>query len=492
MGTLTGREDRVLDAGVAAPRALEPGSGMLRGDVRAIKEVALQPEAKVTPTGATVDGVFWALEPYEPEVAVVWAVKVALAQALGGQDAAGLEKALQSLDEEKADFLEGAVAGVGRGAHHVVKGYLEGALKLLEGIVSYYSLSTDPEIWVRMWEVWSAKDTSEAALRDMAAYLKSDYPGLWAAVIAFPELWKSTEKFFADLEEEGAVAKLVARVRDALLGMLRELGQKKVRQFVALTGDAYEQGAMVGEAAAITVITAVLVAMDVRSLARSLVKMGHQMMEVPELAGALRGIASKHGELGRGARALKLIEEEAVRLYEELAREIAPYRKLKKRTGEFNRHVAAHTAFSGRSALGAEVEYVGLRLDADHILEDRIWAAYPDECKKMGWASAEEMPSIALHTEYHIRSGDGLTDVFQIQDTGVTGKTSLTDAKLKTFPDAAVIRQKYPTLRSLLEGYEDFYRGQRVLVDGHTIEGLWPRLESWFATQKARAAALNL
>lgn len=493
MATLTGREERIL-AGPSptGARTEVAGTGALRGDVRLIKEVALEPERAVTPRGATVDGVFYALEPFEADVAVVWAVKVALSDNLTPEEAEGLQRALDSLDENRAEFLEGAVSGIAEGARVVVRENLEGAIKLLEGIVSFYSLATDPEIWVRVWQVWNAREGSEEGLEEVADYLRSDYPGLWAAMVGFPRLHAAMEKFFGDLEEEGAVADFCSGLRDALLETLRRSGQKKVREFVALTGEPEQQGAMVGEAAAVAVISAVLVAMDVRSLARSLVKMGHSLMEVPEAAAALKGVVARSGELGRGAKALKLIEEEAERLYQKLAREIKPYKHLKKQTGEFNRHVAAHVAFADQSTLGVQIEYIGLRLDADHILEDRVFDAYAAEFRKLGWSSADDMPSIAIHTEYHIRSGEGMTDVFHIQDTGITGKTSLTEAKLKHFPHASEIRQKYPTLLRLVEGYEEFYKGQRAVVNGRTIEGLWPRLEPWFASIKAEIASRGL
>ncbi|MBV9772334.1 MAG: hypothetical protein JO040_00190, partial [Gemmatimonadetes bacterium] len=145
---------------MTSPRATEAGTGMLRGDIRVIKEIATQPESKLVKEGATIDGQYYPIPPWEPELAALWAVKASFSLGLTPDEEKTLQAALDELDSEKADFLEGVAIGAVQGAKAVVDGYVHGLVEAVEGMMTFYNLAADPEIWVRVWAVWSAPQGS--------------------------------------------------------------------------------------------------------------------------------------------------------------------------------------------------------------------------------------------------------------------------------------------------------------------------------------------
>jgi hypothetical protein len=68
---------------------------------------------------------------------------------------------------------------------------------------------------------------------------------------------------------------------------------------------------------------------------------------------------------------------------------------LSRKTGAFNSKV--------REVYGLALndrEYVGIRLDAQHIVEDVWYKRFAKDFEKaFGWKSSQEMEAIALHTE---------------------------------------------------------------------------------------------
>ena len=164
----------------------------------------------------------------------------------------------------------------------------------------------------------------------------------------------------------------------------------------------------------------------------------------------------------------------ASQLYKELAESIQPYRALKEKTGEFNRLVRELHDLGLRDA-----EYVGLRLDAHHIIENTWYKAFAKDFQAVfQWHSGADMDAVALHTELHIRSGDKMAQNLQL--LGAEGYSSLTKA-LQDFLEQERARAggRFRSLADLIEAHERFYPQRQ--------QKYWPRLQAWFARRKAQA-----
>jgi hypothetical protein len=161
----------------------------------------------------------------------------------------------------------------------------------------------------------------------------------------------------------------------------------------------------------------------------------------------------------------------AADLYKQLAETIQPYRTLKEKTGEFNRLVRE----LHQLGLG-DAEYVGLRLDAHHIVENTWYKAFAKEFQAVfQWSSGADMDAIALHTELHIRSGDNMAQNLGL--LGAEGYSSLTKS-LQDFleKDKARSGGAFRSVHELFEAHERFYRLHQ--------QKYWPRLQSWFLRRK--------
>jgi hypothetical protein len=416
------------------------------------------------------------LPPFDPEERIVWAVNKALAETFTGERRQELLDAFKAIDEDKAEFLKGAVAGFGKAVKELVEDYLSFIKEGVGGVIRFFSLATDPEIWVQMLAIWSGPVGSMKEFEEFGPYLRAEYPGLWAAMGSYPRLGAALRRFLTGLEDGRALANLCVTLVEGLAELFRD----KLDEFIRLKGEPYDQGVLVAETLGVAVVQAILLLLQLQALARSLLRAGRKLLLNLNVAGKVEALLKGAEELRAAARAVKEVEKEAQRLYQQLADEIASYNKLNRLTGDFNRCVRATLVKEG-TALGPEVEYIGLRLDADHILEGRTFSWFEKEFKALGWASSKEMDALAVHTEFHIRSGSGLTDAFNIADDTFVGESSLTKLKMDFIGKDP---KKYPNVLSFVEKYEEFYQTQAPQY--------YPKVSAWFTDLKAKIRAKGL
>jgi hypothetical protein len=222
-------------------------------------------------------------------------------------------------------------------------------------------------------------------------------------------------------------------------------------------------------------------AQNAAGLAKDVFVSLRQILKSPEMGKAAAraeqaaaGVIAAGQDVARASRA-------AQQIYEELATQIKAYKVLNRKTQAFNRKV--------REIVGLKLsdrEYVGIRLDAQHIVEARWYAKFPKDFEKaFGWKSAEEMEAIALHTEWHIRSGEKLSTNLNLR--GAEREPSLTKAlqdylqNAQTAPDGAL--KPFTNLKEVFKAHEAFYKSYSPR--------LWPRLEPWFNDSMAKLAVLN-
>jgi hypothetical protein len=146
--------------------------------------------------------------------------------------------------------------------------------------------------------------------------------------------------------------------------------------------------------------------------------------------------------------AVRLFEEHAQGLLGKLAGTIDDYTSLGTETSAFNAIV--QRLFPK--------DFPSLRLDAHHIIEARTFEKFRSEWKLLGWNSAEEMPSIALFYEYHIRSPKRLKGLEGIAKN--VDATSLTQELFKN-----IDLDKINTADELISAYEAFYSRQAIWKD---------------------------
>lgn len=171
--------------------------------------------------------------------------------------------------------------------------------------------------------------------------------------------------------------------------------------------------------------------------------------------------------------------KEAMNIYEELAVEINAYKRLRRKTGAFNNRVRDITGLKL-----TDTEYIKIRLDAQHIVEDTWHEKFAPELKRIfGWETSKDMDAIALHTSWHIRSGQGLATKLDL--VGAGKEVSLTKA-LQDFlknaqkaPDGTTM--PFANIQQLFQAHEDFYKSYSPR--------LWPRLQGWFNDALQRIAA---
>ena len=191
------------------------------------------------------------------------------------------------------------------------------------------------------------------------------------------------------------------------------------------------------------------------------------------------------------ARHRQIVRHGQLRLdYDGLATAIAPYDELKRRTRAFNAGMRDIYGL-GRGSL----TYAGLRLDAEHFIDQRFFKTYANKFAALGIHSPGEMPTFAVHYEYHLRSPSSLSADAELNEDEELQGSSLTQEKLLALPhdDALTL---YPTLLSLLEKFADFWRAKAgVTVRGEThdlAQGYWSRLEPEFVRLIADAKRLGL
>jgi hypothetical protein len=181
----------------------------------------------------------------------------------------------------------------------------------------------------------------------------------------------------------------------------------------------------------------------------------NQTLSVPKVASALRRLwTAKAAELGGN---LALYERIAKPLYQRIAGRVLPYRQMKRLCAVWNS--LSRFLFDDPD---------GLELHAHHApFEARAREAFPKPAAKLGWFTDLDMPTIAVHYEWHIRTPRTLWPALSLPPPEAT---SLTWELFRQ-----VDLTKTSSLRAAYVLYRNFYRSP---VTERSTGTIWLYLES--------------
>ena len=127
--------------------------------------------------------------------------------------------------------------------------------------------------------------------------------------------------------------------------------------------------------------------------------------------------------------------------------------------------------------------YLGLRVDAQHIVEQHAFDKFKKDWALLGWASEADMPAIPVMHEWHILSPKnlmGLEDVRLKGDEPIDDIFSLTKQTIDALP-----LDRYKTAEAYLADLKKFYSYKVKNKKGREIEPL--RAFSGFVEQVEQA-----
>lgn len=425
------------------------------------------------------------LAPYESDKRALWAVERAWVAALGPGGTTEVLAAMPDVSDEDArvDFLRGLVAGAGSSVSAFVKEQVEGVAAAVKGLLAYYGLVYDADMWVQMLKVWTSEPGTSVEVFER--YLATRYPDLYTTVRAFQPFVAELNAFAARLRDtttppgeewrvcERLVAEWLGTVPVWLGGQLRP----HVDAFVAATGDAREQGVVVGRVGGRVIIEVVLMAVsidDIARTARGVDKLdGHvrKSLNAQERKSVGDKVAASSPGLPSAAADAAQAQRVAQRLNEEAVGKIEAYTTLSRKTRAFNKHVKDLYGLTASSA-----EYVSIRLDAHHIVKASLYKEFAGEFRRVfGWKSSGDMDCIGLPHMYHSRDGSKLATELGL--LGAEEVKSLTQEMERFMARWQREKGKFRDLEDVFVAHEAFYKTEAPL--------LYVDLEKWFTKSLA-------
>lgn len=426
------------------------------------------------------------LRPFEPTERIPWALENGVQNALTDQEWATFKAAMPPASEY-GDLLAGVVEGVWAAVNDMAKEHLGLAKMALQFTVEFYSVVYDVPLWGLILTYWVNPSSTPQGL---ATHIQQKHPALWTAIREYPKFEAKVDAFIERITSDEKYANTAwtesqVYVTDLMCDLVFGLGRmlkESANAIAAKKGDAEAQGEIIGRRFGLALIEAILLALGLfalvrgaaKELGKAAMKAGRSFFKAPELA----KIASKIDNVTPGLSSVgRTLADDALRqvesAYQRVAGRVAPFKTMSKETGAFNRGVRDVYGYSV-----ADVEYVALRLDAHHIIEERYFARFQNEFRqKLKWNTGDDMDTIALHTEWHIRSGKNMSK--NLGRVGADKEVSLT----KALDDAIKLRDQqaggFTNLRQLVDAYEEVYKEYA----GSTLH---PMLQDWFAGIKAR------
>jgi len=426
------------------------------------------------------------LAPFEPDERVIWAVRSGLKVALGDDAWKTIDSAMPRVSDldDRLKFQAGTVLGVG----DAVVGFLNDQVSMMagaiRGMLAYYSLVYDINVWKEMLAVWTAPPGT--SVQPFAQFLKTDYPALYAAVIEYRPTVKKLDDMVKPLLDGTKPAASPWSVRETRTGewmvsaalWLGGALKPVVDELVAAKGDPFGQGRIAGRVTARVIIEAALLALGLYDLvaaglraAGTVVSDTRAILSLAEQTRTLVVAEKSAAGVTAGAKAVAQTKNAAVVLYEELATDIQAYSKLRVKTGAFNSEV--------RELVGCsltDVEYVKVRLDANHIVKGEMYDAHAADFERFfGWTKADDMDAMAMHTEWHIRSGEKLKTKLNL--LGAENEKSFSHA-LDTHIDTwQKTHGPFQSLEQVFVAHEEFYKAYSPR--------LYEKLKPWFAQKLA-------
>lgn len=416
------------------------------------------------------------IPPFEKEKLLPWTVRKAARTALGPEDAARLIGALPNPANASdcVDFLAGAAVGAGEALVEEVRSQVEAIATAIKGLIAYYGLVYDADMWRQLLAVWLTPPGT--SVEPFARFLQDQHKELYQAIVSYAGMCAQLDSIVQELRNESTRKQALAEWLSKIPLWLGRQVRTVVDQIVEEEGDPGDQGEIVGKVGTHALVQAVMIALAVYDLAAiasrgagALVSEARLVLSDAERSSVLAKVATKAPKLEEAAAGVSKAKSAAVKLYEDLATEIAPYSRLRLKTGAFNSEV--------RETLGlslSDVEYVELRLDANHIVKGEMYKQFGPEFRKVfGWERAEDMDAMALHTEWHIRSGERLNTRLNLK--GAENERSLSYAMDTYIDNWQQAHGPFKNLEEVFVAHREFYKGYSPR--------LFERLDGWF-TQK--------
>jgi hypothetical protein len=456
----------------------------------------------VAPDGGQPPGL--RLAPYERDERFLWSIEQALVDILGPEGWPRLRDALPSISEADRlrSFGAGVIVGAAEAARDMVRDQINGLIGLVAHVIEFYSLVLDVKLWEEMLAVWTSEPGT--GIDPFVEFLRNEHPELLESMTTLRTMERGLEAAiqpFVEAAERGAddVLALAGRkVSDLVIAAPTMVGmflRQKVEVLIAAKGDPRRQGEIFGATAAPAVITAVIAAaatattlaaklydsariglalvrgfddVTVRAmlLARATTR-GIQVVRIETAASeamtTLAGVADKASH-----------RTAAMRAYEAVARKTGPHRNIRRMTKHFNDLVREETGLSIH-----DTEYIALRLDSHHYLEKTWRKKFPLEWEtKFGITSDDDMPAVAIHTEFHIRSGANMAKYHGL--LGAEREVSLTKQIQEALKNAQE-KKPFTKLLDVFEAHEQFYKEE--------VPKLWEVIAPEFLAMKAKLLA---
>jgi hypothetical protein len=131
--------------------------------------------------------------------------------------------------------------------------------------------------------------------------------------------------------------------------------------------------------------------------------------------------------------------------------------------------------------------YLGLRIDAQHIIEQRAFAKFKKDWALLGWASESDMPAIPVMHEWHIPSPKNLMG---LEDTKLqTGEPIADIFSLTKEMERDLPLDKFKTADDYLKALKKFYGYKVTSKQGREIEPLRPFTQFVEQVEKALVVA---
>jgi hypothetical protein len=338
-----------------------------------------------------------------------------------------------------------------------------------------------------------------------AALLDQRYPillGIARGCALLIALRGALEEFIVS-SEEGSFFKVLGAANVTVARLLGQELKEFVDEFVSLTREPRQQGAMVGRfygRLGFEVMVEVM-SLPVKPAAapiqggRAAVIASKAAKNLAKIAPEILTLVIRRFSIPDAMRAGKTLERALFEAYQELNRMTGRHGDVQDRTLEFNKFyktLAAKLGWTSKSDV--------LGFDSHHVIEKRILKhkkflkdpGFQDAFKRLGWSSDRDMLAIPLETEFHRGKGSTLAKRLDAENP-----LPATDPKLADEPVIADLKSlsvellaklgnldQYHTFQQLLDAYEAIYRAPIAitLTNGaeFTTDPLWTKVEPAF------------
>jgi hypothetical protein len=437
-----------------------------------------------------------------------------------GQAWADLVSPLNS--NPRLEFAEGLTEGAAEGLAEWAIEQVSAGNSLLMTVIEMREVTHDPMAIAVLLEGW----IEGRGAQPLVDYVSSAYPALATALQASVHLSERAADFAARIANHpaGALPALGAWF-ETLPQTIGNALRSTIDELIAADGNPHRQGEIIGRVAApaaVQIAGAALTVVDVAEIGMSLlasrVAKGALLVEEIEVSVAEARAFALEVERGRHIAAeLEAAADLATKTAPAATREAiaaadAARRALTEDWGRFRVHIAPHRITKGlTSRWGKAVreltgfstknpEYaIALRLDSGHIIEANLMGQFPQDMKliftdwevldadgqpflqngkalRLPWTSADDMDTMGVHTEAHIRGGKQMAENF-----GLVGAEKYRPLHFEMQDFFASVEQElgrpFQDAAEAIAAHKVYYERLQPKT--------WSRLEKWFERAKA-------